>query len=927
MNINDKKDKLNNTNYFSNKQKKFINLNYCKKNFNKFPFTKIKNISSKKSKFGTENDDLYDYSHSIKKTMSTLNSNNEIIKSKDVFTTKRNLINKNIIGKIINSNPLKKEKIATSTINIKTLNKSVGTQNEYTIEQDSKFPKINQKINKNVINISFYNTKYETFRRQSLQQNFFLPTNILIQKSKRLKSSRSNELSSKENSIINNKCNYLILKYNEKENKKKNKKILKKLDVNSIINLINAFLIPKEKTFEILENLINNRIINKENLKTIDDSFLMNQNCEGHNKIIEAIFKDIIKKIYKKMLKIGIKLNSKINKDEIKKEYKNQINNLKTYLDIVEKNKEKNFLNFQTSSTNGIKKNKKYIKIKLKRSKDNKLDIKSYLFKNEENNKNKNKSCDNIIYHYYNFDEAANEIIKQNLLKEKINKIYNNCLYSIPIDNEYIKKLKFKNSFINKCISNEQNKDRKRKNNDNIQEFNKILMNSDRFSENKVKTSVKCIFNNISMKKEKDNVNLNQFYNSQNNEKIVNNNKNNSLAEKNNENSLNFSNRNNANTLNDIYNKKKMNKFKIVYKNEKIQEKFYDKYQSGIFSKNRNKKFNKNGDIIKLIQNKKDNEKKISNKEEKNKIENYSKIKLSKNNIKDIIKKEKDINKIENDSQTSSDFYESKDEINSSNCMISNSSSLTNSNYINKIKKKLNEEIMNKENKKNKENKINNEDIIKKDKENRVNKINNPYKANLLISNPISSYCSLNQGNMKNIKKSIKRRIKRYNSISFLSKKEKYKHNFNRESFSFFDFSQKIKQQGINSIINKDNFNIIKSYKRHNSISQNYLQLFFKNDNKKNNLYKNIKVKRKYHKRKTKRELTFKEFIKDEEEEEEESFEKDIKESESIKDEEEFKENKWEAKFNVFKDYIQKLKKMSNEEFIKDTLKFIEKYE
>ena len=38
-------------------------------------------------------------------------------------------------------------------------------------------------------------------------------------------------------------------------------------------------------------------------------------------------------------------------------------------------------------------------------------------------------------------------------------------------------------------------------------------------------------------------------------------------------------------------------------------------------------------------------------------------------------------------------------------------------------------------------------------------------------------------------------------------------------------------------------------------------------------------------------------------------------------------EEDWQYRFNKFKKYIEKLKKMSNDEFTKDTLKFIKNYE
>ena len=92
-------------------------------------------------------------------------------------------------------------------------------------------------------------------------------------------------------------------------------------------------------------------------------------------------------------------------------------------------------------------------------------------------------------------------------------------------------------------------------------------------------------------------------------------------------------------------------------------------------------------------------------------------------------------------------------------------------------------------------------------------------------------------------------------------------------------------------------------------------------------MYDKYRKRRKFIKRKSKREINFKQFLKREKEEEKKEKERKKENANHINKiaYEDDKENDWEIRFNMFKQYIAKLKKMSNEEFREDTLKFIKK--
>ena len=896
--------KIYNKNSFTNRERKRISLNYSKKHFQKFSFPKIKKLLYEQSKYNKADDDeLNDYSHSNKKTLTSL-SNNDIIKANNAFTTKKTLIDKNEIEKMIMNNTLKREKYSSLAFEFKKEDKSLGLleKNSSYINKND-FPDISSNTNKSSFAISSYKTKSQAFRRQSLpqKQNIFLSSKIsnnTHKPSNRIKSSKNNYISSPFGESIKKKCHYLILQLNEKEKKKK--KDIYKLNVDEIVKAINGLLLQNDKTFEILEELINDRIKNKESTKQLDEKLINYESELSQNKVLQSIFLDIIKKIYRQILKNSYKYNNLTTKNEIKNEYFNKMNNIKEFLNVLKIKKEKNFLkNIKTNSAVNIKNNKNIIKIKLKTHK--KLNINPSLFEKDENNKimnniskkekiKKYKSNDDVIFHFYNFNEASNEIEKQNLLKGPlINKMKDNFLSSFPLNSDYLKKIKFNNNFVKKRLEQKKIKSKKKIDKNN---YEKNLYDSAFFIKNNNK-SLKYLLNNNKFENEKDsysilnlkiyenknNMNLN-FQNNNNNNNIKNNEQNNDKY-KENKNDYNNNDKNNNNLNEIISSNKKFTHFLINNKNIKIEEKIYfkDKYQS---IENTNQKQNKNEDIINYIQspiqkeNKEkstipDNIKKLEEKSEK--FEKLPKIRLkiyAKTNIYPNKYNSKNLNKLF--------LNESTDESKSFQGDKSSSSFSFDSPNILKVKKHR------KSNKKIKE-----------------------------------SNKSLNSEG----KHPDKRNIKRFNTISFV--KINNKSFFNSKNNILFDSLNlsPYKRSSIKDLNNNIHIENEGKIRRRHSISQNYLQLFFKNKLVKENKSKRQSfIRRRFKKRKTTKELTFKEFLQKEKEE----YYKIEEEKPEIKNEE-IQGSIWEDKFNQFKDYVHKLKEMSNDEFIKDTFKFIKKDE
>ena len=906
MTINEEKENFYNYNYISNPQKKLLaqynNNNNNKNHFQKFSFPKIKKLFYNKSKVQIEDDERNENSHSNKKAMTSLNVNNEIVNLNNSFIVKKIFINKNEINKMIKSKKLKKDKLLNSAFDFRKTTNTAKTINTHAFYYSKYyFPEINssEQNNKNYINIYSYNNRNKNNIQQSLEQNNYIhPNNISNVDIKTIRRAKSNSFDNSSNEKLKqNKCNNLFLKYKEKDIiLKNNYKLMKfnSFDTNKIINAINDLLMPNDKTFEKLKTIINDRLINKESINKIDDDCFINHNYDKNKnkiKIIETIFKDIIIKIYKRMLNKGYKSNSLINLKEIKEEYNNQIKIIKYYLETSKINNDKFFSNNYHSISTGRNKNK-YI-IKLKNNLVNKDTIKNMLNnENDKNDKIKNKSCDNFIFRYYNFNEASQDLNKQNLIKLKLNHIT-----SIPFDKALIEKIKLKNSFIKRCVEIKNNKNKINKNIEN--EFNRMLNYSECISKNNnLTTNVRCLLNNrASINEEKGQFGFypinnkrklrisktsrvksafnlhNKMKQSISNNELINNNK-----KKTNNSVNNIFKKNNNNNLKDINNRRSINK--IEYKSNKkeiLQDNINPKnrQQFSIFSENKNKKYNLNEDIINLLKSKKESQK-INEDTENSKSKRNSKINLNNFNNNNNISEE------------------------------------------NNLKNNIFKE----------ESKADNLDIYSKN-ESLKEQANNEL---IFSQNDNSSSLNINNFNIdvnnKNNNKNIYKRTKiRHHSISFNKNILKSKEfpifkntNSNSNSNENFDYNH------LNNELNKNN-NFIRSNERHKSISHNYYQLFFKNEEQSNKKEKTkYKTKRKNPKKKSKNEITFKTFL-EKAKEETKNMNKNINNKNININNKDNKESKWENKFNEFKNYIAKLKKMNREEFRKDTLKFIKKGE
>ena len=190
--------------------------------------------------------------------------------------------------------------------------------------------------------------------------------------------------------------------------------------------------------------------------------------------------------------------------------------------------------------------------------------------------------------------------------------------------------------------------------------------------------------------------------------------------------------------------------------------------------------------------------------------------------------------------------------------------------------------------------------------------------------------CINNTENIKFSKRVRERKINNYNSNNFFEKSDTYNNSLN--------FQNRQTEQ-IERILLKEKFNIGKNFfrdenkdsddKMTESKKENNYQLFnnekdrISKENKIKNNDKKILLKKIYVKQSPAlKERKFKDLLKDE------KYEINVKVTNNkIEDEgKNLLEKDWQNRFNIFKKYIKKLKQMSNDEFKKDTLKFINNY-
>ena len=233
----------------------------------------------------------------------------------------------------------------------------------------------------------------------------------------------------------------------------------KPVDINKFINEINSFLLPNNKTFENLQNLLNYKIKNKESSKKGLFIQFFKRNDLPINKINYGVYyKYIIKNTFKEVLKKAMLNKVLISKQEIKEEYKRQINGIKQYLNLYNKENKgnKDLINGQNLKSLIINNSCTAL---IPRLNENKIDTikletnksikKLNLEKHKRNRKIiQNNSTDNIFFHldYFkkdSFDTKNHNVNSKNkeLTKNK------NSLLSLPDNSNKFNKENFEYNF------------------------------------------------------------------------------------------------------------------------------------------------------------------------------------------------------------------------------------------------------------------------------------------------------------------------------------------------------------------------------------------------------------------------------------------------------------------------------------------------
>ena len=272
----------------------------------------------------------------------------------------------------------------------------------------------------------------------------------------------------------------------------------KPIDIDKFIEDINSFLLPNEKTFEIIQNLINDKIKNnKETQKLNCFSQLLNSKEILINSFnYELIFRNVFNNTFKEAFKKALLNNSLINKDDIKKEYQKQINDIKQNLNLLIEEK-KNLTNNQKCSSLIINKNSFSLGSHLNNDKfsskrnNKKINLEMYNRKNIQT-----KSSDNI---FLNHKKNNKELIffKNVKTNSKRNTLYENYVKGVILKTKMdnVKETKLKNIIRKQKIII----DNYRKSKEKIKNDHDILIKA----ENSVQKSIK-VFDFLSNKKNKN---------------------------------------------------------------------------------------------------------------------------------------------------------------------------------------------------------------------------------------------------------------------------------------------------------------------------------------------------------------------------------------------------------------------------------------
>ena len=233
----------------------------------------------------------------------------------------------------------------------------------------------------------------------------------------------------------------------------------KPVDVNKFIKEINSFLLPNNKTFENLQNLLNYKIKNKESSKKGLLIQFFKRNDLPINKINYGVYyKYIIKNTFKEVLKKAMLNKVLISKKEIREEYQRQINGMKQYLNVF--NKENKYNNRDLTNNQNLKSlvinnSSSYLIPKLSENKKDSIKIESNkdikklnLEKHKRNRKIiQNNSTDNIYFHLDYFKKESFDNKNHNINSKNKELIKKNSLLSLPDNNNKFHKENLENNF------------------------------------------------------------------------------------------------------------------------------------------------------------------------------------------------------------------------------------------------------------------------------------------------------------------------------------------------------------------------------------------------------------------------------------------------------------------------------------------------
>ena len=217
----------------------------------------------------------------------------------------------------------------------------------------------------------------------------------------------------------------------------------KLIDIDKFIKEVNSFLLPNDKTYENIKNLINDKIKkNKETQKlNCFNQLLMSKKIPINTSNYELIYRYVFNNTFKEAFKKALLNKTLINKDDIKEEYQKQI--LSIRLNLILHNKEiKDLTNNQKSESQNIKHNSSDLEVYInKNNLDTTKNNKILKFENYTRNRKiiQTNSSNSIFFNQekskklFDIKTIYNNYKRKELIKKNSNSLdskpYNNSLY------------------------------------------------------------------------------------------------------------------------------------------------------------------------------------------------------------------------------------------------------------------------------------------------------------------------------------------------------------------------------------------------------------------------------------------------------------------------------------------------------------------